>query len=232
MHLQLHYFVGTATQPAQQNMFNMWHMKRSIRTFNHLVWEIEVSWSILHSLWVHHWSDVFLTVEFVPDLKWTHTLLWTAHFNQMKSMNLLYWSDVIILIIMYTRRDDSNTWSASASSYLFITFFPVCKWMLTTIQELQIQAYWRSPVSRSIRNVHVQQETWRIGGVSTVFLMSDLVETFTEGFDVFSLPSDTISRSIKMSMSENADSSFWKVSWFIRNVQEETWVIKQNYTFI
>ena len=60
----------------------------------------------------------------------------------------------------------------------------------------------------------------------------ELYISYTVGSDGCFLPSDTISRSIKMSMSENADSSFWKVSWFIRNVQEETWVIKQNYIYI
>ena len=97
MHLQLHYFVGTATQPAQQNMFNMWHMKRSIRTFNHLVWEIEVSWSILHSMgsslircllncWVCAWFEMnpYLIVNCPFQSNESYELvilIWCYHFN-------------------------------------------------------------------------------------------------------------------------------------------------------
>ena len=43
----------------------------------------------------------------------------------------------------------------------------------------------------------LQEETWRTGGVLTWFCMSDLDETFTETSDGCSLPSDTISRSIR-----------------------------------
>ena len=42
-----------------------------------------------------------------------------------------------------------------------------------------------------------QEETWRTGGVLTWFLMSDLDKTFTDTSDGCSLPSDTISRSIR-----------------------------------
>ena len=43
----------------------------------------------------------------------------------------------------------------------------------------------------------LQEETWRTGGVLTWFLMPDLDETFTDTSDECSLPSDTISGSIR-----------------------------------
>ena len=43
----------------------------------------------------------------------------------------------------------------------------------------------------------LREETWRTGVVLTWFLMSDLDETFTDTSDGCSLPSDTISRSIR-----------------------------------
>ena len=43
----------------------------------------------------------------------------------------------------------------------------------------------------------LQEETWSVGGVLTWFLMTDLDETFTETSDECSLPSDTISRTIR-----------------------------------
>ena len=43
----------------------------------------------------------------------------------------------------------------------------------------------------------LQEETWRTGGVLSLFLMSDLDETFTDTYDECSLPVDTIFRSIR-----------------------------------
>ena len=43
----------------------------------------------------------------------------------------------------------------------------------------------------------LQEETWMTGGVLTLFLMSDLDKTFTEGSDVCYLQSGAISKFIE-----------------------------------
>ena len=72
----------------------------------------------------------------------------------------------------------------------------------------------------------LQEETWRTGGVLTWFLMSDLDETFTDTLDRCSLPSDTISRSIRNvyvhldSMKRLGGQVEW--TWFLMSDLDET----------
>ena len=64
-------------------------------------------------------------------------------------------------------------------------------WMFPPIWH-HLQVHQECPCPPRLRD-----ETWRIGGVLTWFLMSDLDDTFTQTSDECFLPSDTISRSIR-----------------------------------